>query len=475
MKKTLLIFILFLSSCSGASHTSVVVEATFADSKNSSVKIAPPKTKFEINLPEAQWSPVIIGSQTGKMLGEALQARNSIMVLTGDRLSTKEWEDKIFQMVKASSPQIKIVARNRGILDKIMLEHGEIPYRTTWKAAGTDVFGRPYMLPEDHPLKTEWLDKKMELKGAEAILVIDLIKPETQKLRELRENRRGSCDKLLDSIDQSYFDSAGYFKPLLTEINKLLADEFTRQLKEALPFLIKEIDDAIGATESSSELRCYNSYKKMLDQYQPCMTGSCEFAPKLFYQEAAIGMDMKPASIVPSICPGDMGRDYVKEITSAGARATEPFLGSIPEEWTTALLQLKSISSLKSVLSDFCDPSYRRFSAEDLQAARDEVSNISKNITDKIIDATWQKSSGQARVPHQGTISITAKASTTYDNLNIELKDLKEKLFSINKCTDSKRRPMMVTLIDVETSEVYFSGIDFEEQIICSDLAPGTP
>ncbi len=476
MIKFLLIFTaLVLGSCAGSKPSSVLVSTPTAKISGDTQNIDPPASRLSLSISETEWSPVVIGGSTGKMLTEALKQKDSVMILTGGKMTDDEWGDKIFHMVKAASPSTQIVARNRGVLDKILLEHGDIPYRRTWVAGGTDVFGRPYMLPEDHPLKTDWLSKKNVLKGAKAILMIDIINPESQKLKALRNQRRGNCDSLLQEIDNTSTDASQFFIPLQKKLNSLLAKEFARQLQQALPFWQKEIAQSKAVATSSSDIRCYNAYTKALKKYQPCIDNKCENAPKIYPSGGIIAMDMTPVSAIPDICPPDMGRDYIKELEEAGKRSAAAFLESIPDQWTNDIIRLKSLEDLKNIISNFCAPSYRRYSQNDLDSAKLQLKNYTANISNTIIDSSWKQASGQARIAGTGSVFILAKAVSTSDNLKIKLKNLQKKLSAMDRCKDSKRRPVQVVLVDVKTSEVYFSGIDFEEQIICEDLPPGTP
>ena len=70
--------------------------------------------------------------------------------------------------------------------DRLLEERGEIPYRVTMEPAGTDVLGRPYYLPKEHPLNTEWLERKSALKGADALLTVRRIDVGATTLRQTR-------------------------------------------------------------------------------------------------------------------------------------------------------------------------------------------------------------------------------------------------------------------------------------------------
>jgi hypothetical protein len=392
-------------------------------------------------------------------------------------MENKTWEDKIFNMVKAASPKTAILGRKRGVLHKLLMERGEIPFRRTWEAAGMDLFGHPYYIPKDHPLQTEWLTKKKALKGADTMLIMDIVKVDDQKLRQMRREKRGGCDNIISQINQQKTKAEEHFLPLVTSAGKALAKEFGRHLKVALPFWQSEIKQQLSEEPVTTEKqRCLNAYADMLKKYEPCINAACSLAPALYVEKGGIiGMDMTTALTIPGQCPANGGRNYVEELKQLGSKTTSRVLPAISDTWSPDLLKMKALSLLKNTMDEICTPAHRRFSTAQLQKGHKLVSDFIKEISELNNKSQWKSATGQEKITGHGGIEILAKTSDATNPLTTMAASLKNELNNMGKCRDSRRRPIQISLINVGTSEVYFSAIDFEEQFICENLAPGIP
>lgn len=433
-----------------------------------------PTAKLEFSVQDVDWSPVIIGPDSTTMLVEALKSKASIMVISGTRMQSPSDEHRIFQMVKAASPQTQIVARNKGILDEILLEKGEVPYRQTLEVGGQDFLGRPYLIPKNHPLKTDWLSKKKELKGAQAILIIDYVRPDDQKLRQMRAQHKGGCQALFSEIAKAIDDSGVFFDSLITEVNQALAEEFSLQLKAALPFWQNELSEGLAAVDAtSSEARCYKAYQKYVDTYQRCIDGDCLLAPAMHTQGGGvIGMEMSSAVAIPSGCVVNMGRDYVSELAALGKRASSRILQDIPNSWAGAFSKLKVLEKFEHRIEEVCAPAHRRYSADDLTQAKLAVSAFLQKASTAQILGKWTEAEGKQRIAGVGSITVFGRTKQDSSKFTSMFQELSGALKPLSRCRDSKRRPLQVVLVDVGSSEVFFSTILFEEQLFCEEMSP---
>jgi len=474
MKSAILPSLLFATCAAcGAPQPGILASTPSTAVGDGQGAIDPPPSALTVQLEPVPWSPVTIGGSGAATLAQALSKQSAIMVLTGERMTDEEWDDRIFQMVKAAAPDTKIVARNRGVLDDILMERGEIPFRQTWEVGGADVFGRPFMVPKDHPLKTDWLSKETVLKGAGAILLVDIIQPDSRKMNELRSARQGDCSGLLAALDAAVSGSAEHFSPLKEQLNKVLAEEFSRQMKEALPFWNEEIDDALAARPAGQEARCLSAYDGLLQSYEPCLSGPCAVGPAVFPIPAGvIGMEMSQTVTVPHDCPVGMGRDYVRELEAIGRRVVDSLLKQIPAKWAEDLARVDAVNDLRATMADICAPAHRRYTQESLDKARADVLAFIEQVPQTKVDGEWVSASGRERVPGTGSVVVLAKAVAGSGNLDMALQSVADGIRAMERCRDSRRRPMQVVLIDVGTSEVYFSAIVFEEQLFCEDMAP---
>ncbi|MBN2528174.1 MAG: hypothetical protein JXR76_17410 [Deltaproteobacteria bacterium] len=466
------VFCLILAGC-GSAQPNIMAETPRA-SDTPPKKFEEPGGAYTLNIQETDWSPASIGPDGAAMLAEALKKKESIMILVGSHMQGPTYEDRIYQMVKAAAPETKIVARNPVVLDEIMLERGEIPYRQTIEVGGQDVLGRPWLLPKDHPLNTDWLTKKKNLKGADAILLIDFVSPDDQKLRQMRAQVRGGCDAFISELKGGVAQSASYFTGITTQVNAALATEFTRQMRAALPFWEEELKRGMAqVTPASEEGRCLSAYEKMLSRYQPCQNGSCPLAPMLHMNGAGvIGMELSGAAIVPHTCPVGMGRDYVRELSSIGQQIALKTMTEIPAAWASAFTKMHVLTQLETALSEQCAPAHRRYAEADLATAKKALNSFLQQAVSATTSGKWEAAEGEERVPGVGAVRVFARA-TAATSPNLRFEDELQRIFDpLNRCKDSKRRPVQLVLVDVGSSEVYFSAIVFEEQVFCENLPP---
>ena len=461
-----------LVSCGHAQPS--ILAATPDPGQSPPRKFKEPTGELSFSVQPTEWAPATIGPDGAAMLTDALKNIKSIMVLTGSQMSDPVFEDRVYQMVKAASPETKIVARNHAVLDEIMLERGEIPYRQTWEVGGQDVLGRPWLLPKDHPLKTDWLEKKKLLKGAEAILIINFVKVDDQKLREMRSQVHGGCDGLLGELKRGVAHSGAWFSSLLEQVNDALATEFSRQMQTMLPFWQDELQQGMSlADPGSQDARCYGAYQKFLNRYDDCLKGRCEGAPALHVEGGGvIGMELSSAAAIPHDCPTGMGRNYVDELVTVGERVSRDVMKDIPAGWAGEFSKVDILSRLDNELADLCAPAYRRYAASDLDVARKAVETFLQQVVTTRFQGSWEPAEGTERIAGVGAVRVFGKAKPKTGEDKVWTAQLRDIFKPLNRCRDSKRRPVQIALVDVGTSEVYFSAVVFEEQLFCEDLPP---
>ena len=467
---------LLLTNCGGGS--TVLATTPTPDEASSITRIAPPDGKLPIPNLSATWTPAMIGGKQGEMLNAAIADRGAVMMVLGRNLSGAAWEDRIFQMIKAASEKTSVVARKRGTLDKLLLERGEIPYRRTLEATGVDVLGRPYYLPKDHMLNTEWLSRKKALKGADTLMTVRGLKVDDQKLKELRKRRRGGCDKLEAALAGASYEATTFFEPFMSWADEELQGAFERHLRKAVPFWRQEISSALNRGDpGGDEAGCLNAYRNYLDEFAPCMEGSCDARPKvgLATDGVVIGMDMASQNLVPDRCPSGLIRNYVNEISDLASRAVEEVLPGLGGDWTAELLRYNALKKIERGMKDFCAPSHRRISTNDLTSAREQLRVLASDLRENTPSGEWISATGQDRIPGVGPVEILAQIRAKGVDPEEDAARFVARLRDFNRCTQGDERLLQVALVDVGSSEVVFMGIFFEEQLVCEDMPPGTP
>ena len=466
------VFCLMMMACG---HTQPdILAATPSAGQSEPRKFNEPGSELAFAVKKTSWAPATIGPASAATLAQALNDKQSLMILLGKQFQGPSDEDRVFQMVKAAAPETKIVARNSAILDEILLERGEIPYRQTWEVGGQDVFGRPWLLPKDHPLQTDWLQKKTELKGAEAILLMDYVTPDERKLREMRAQTRGGCDELHAEITRSISISESWFSVFVDQVNDALASEFTRQMKTALPFWKNELAQSRSqVAPGTHDARCFAAYDKFLSRYDDCLSDNCSLSPMLHAEAGGvIGMELSGAVVIPHDCPVGVGRNYVDELMEIGRRISREIMAEIPQRWAGEFSKLGMLTKLEERLTDLCAPAHRRYAPADLATAQEKVNAFLEHVVSGSFQGSWESAEGKARVPGVGSVLLFGRAKSKGGEWAVWDAQLSDIFKPLNRCRDSQRRAVQVGLVDVATSEVYFSAIVFEEQLFCEGLPP---
>ncbi len=467
---------LLLTNCGGGS--TVLATTPTPDGASSITRIAPPNGKLPIPDLSAQWTPAMIGGKQGEMLTAAIADRNAVIMVLERSLSGAAWEDRIFQMIKAASEKTSVVARKRGTLDKLLLERGEIPYRRTLEASGVDVLGQPYYLPKDHMLNTEWLSRKKALKGADTLMTVRGLRVDDRKLKELRKRRRGGCDKLEATLAGASNEATTFFEPFMSWADEELQGAFERHLRKAVPFWRREISSALNRVDpGGEEAGCLDAYRDYLDEFAPCMEGSCAASPKLGLATdgVVIGMDMAPRNLVSDRCPSGLMRNYVGEMSDLASRAVEEVLPMLGGDWTGELLRYNALTRIERGMKDFCAPSHRRISMNDLTSAREQLNVLASDLSEVTPVGEWISASGQDRIPGTGPVEILARVQAKGGDPEEAAARFVARLRDFNRCAQGDERLLQVALVDVGSSEVVFMGIFFEEQLVCEDMPPGMP
>ncbi|MBW2277518.1 MAG: hypothetical protein JRF63_08505 [Deltaproteobacteria bacterium] len=441
------------------------------------IKVPPPDGSFELDVPVSAWTPVMIGGDQGAMLGRALADRKAVMMVLGSSVGDAAFEEQVFRMVKAAAPEIAVVARARATLDQLLQERGEIPYRVTMEPSGTDVLGRPYYLPKEHMLQTEWLTKKKALKGAEGLLTVRRVTVDDKRLRELRDRRRGSCGELIGALDVGMSGAKSFFEPYAEAVDQALEKAFTRHLEKALLFWNDELAAARQrAVPGGEDARCIEAYQEFVDRYAPCAEGSCRERPMLVLRTGGlIGMDNDPFGALPDRCPTSAVRDYGGEMKDLASRAVGDVLPHLGGAWGGELMRYGALSCVADGVDELCAPRHRRFSAQDLEAARGELDAFLTKLGGLEADGEWVEAGGLERSPGVGPVAVLARVQARGDDPVAGAVLLLERLRRLERCDEGGERLLQAALVDVGSSEVVFMGIFFEEQLLCEGLPPGHP
>jgi len=473
------VFASTLLCCAGCGGGAIVLATTpVPDGTVTRAAFVPPAGRLALEAPAATWAPAMYGeARAGSMLADALAARRSVMIVLGDELAGATWEERVVRMVKAAARDTAVVARARGTLDRLLEERGEIPYRVTMEPAGTDAFGRPYYLPKEHPLNTDWLSKKKELKGAEALLTVRRVTPDVERVKELRRAVRGGCDEVRGALGAQRDTAARYFDDLSEQADIALAEAFRKHLEKALPFWRAEIDARRGEADPENDPGCLDAYHGFVESYASCVGGACALGPKLFASlGGVIAMDDGPANAVPPRCAATGGRDYVRELREVAGHAAAEIAPAVPEEYLGELVRLGAFEDVITRLDDFCSPRHRRFTEKDVADAVDEVRRLVEGVASSVARGELTPSTGQERIAGIGPVRVLSRVRPLGDDLRAVSAEIFERLAGAARCANGAGDEVLQTaVVDVGSSEVVFMGLFFEEQILCEDLAPQRP
>ncbi len=464
----------FAASCGGGG--AVLAVTPLPDSTPAAAGMPDPDGRLEVSVPAAEWTPAMYGGDEGRMLSAALAARASVMLVL-DRGADAAFEERVVRMCKAAAPDTAVVARSRGTLDLLLEERGEIPYRITMEPAGTDILGRPYFLPKEHPLYTDWLAKKKTLKGAEGLLTVRPIKVGDQRLRELRERRRGGCEDARRELDAGLGAAAAFFAPYVDAADRALEASFRRHLEKALPFWRAEIDgDRERAAPTGPEARCLAAYSGLAESLSTCLNRSCPLAPRLHLAAGGlVAFDPSDVDAIPEGCPAAGGRDYRRELDQVHARAVDEVLETLNGPWTGEIVRHAAYERVTSAFDDACGARHRRIAGEDVEGIRAAVREVLERLAGQDLAGEWYAAAGLERSPGHGPVRVLARLRPVGPDPRADAAHLAERLRGADRCIGRGERTLQATLVDVGTSEVVFMGVFFEEQLLCEDLAPGQP
>jgi len=438
--------------------------------------LAPPGEKFSVPVSEISWIPAAPGSGLAGDFVRALRDQKSVALLLPAEMSDGLMEDRIYQMIRSAAPETKVVARAKGVLDKLLEERGEIPYRVTLQPGGAYVLVRPYNLPKEHPLNTDWLAKKTALKGAKALLTIRPIRGDDQKLRELRRRQQGGCDEMLASLQDALDQAPEYFESVVDVSLATLSESFARHLDLALPFWMDELAETERSQMPGSlGNRCVEAYRVFLKGYEPCLEGPCQIGPRIYATgRGFVGM-VDTSQLIPEGCSRAGLRDYRAEIVDLGGRAAEEMLAALNDGWPCEFLRYGGLERLQNNLEQFCTPRHRRLREGDLEGVRQEVQRFLSRLKVADLQGEWQKRQGLERAPRVGPIHVLARVQVAGFDPVAEADQLEKKMRRLEHCIGGGERLLQAALIDVGTSEVHFMGIFFEEELLCDGFAPGFP
>lgn len=481
MGKPCLCFVLFLCGthllgCGGGGRGYLSEETPLPEGGPTGEPLAPPVGKFPVPETLPVWTPETPGSGLASEFVKALQDQESVALILPSGLTNAQMEDRVYQMVRKAAPATKVVARGRGVLDQLLEERGEIPYRVTLEPGGTDVLGRPYYLPREHPLNTDWLAESKPLKGAKALLTVRPLQVDEQKMRELRRRREGGCEEAEAVLKEATERAPVFFRPLEAASLATLAGSFRRHLTVALPFWREELE-TIEREQMPGSLghRCVEAYNVFLQGYEACLTAECPIGPKIYATGRGVVGMVDTSQLIPEGCPTQGMRDYKSEIVFLGTRATQDVLSAFDRGWPGELLRYGGVERVQRALNKFCASRHRRIHVEDLARVQEGVERFFEKLRSEELEGSWQMRKGLERVPQVGPIHILARVQVAGVDPVQEADALRTEMRRIEHCIEGDEDLLQAAIIDVGTSEVHFMGIFFEEELLCDGFQPGFP
>ena len=423
------------------------------------------------------WTPHMYGANEGAMLTNALKDHKSLMLILDKHLDGTEVEQQLHSMIKAASPQTAILARGTTVLDALLKERGEIPYRTTLEHAGSDILGRPVFVPKEHPLNTDWLSKKKALNGADTVMTVRKITLTDERLREIKKRDRGGCDQTISELTQTLTDNGEAFKNFKDELDRALQETFVTRIGYDLPQWKAELAEAeTEVNPKGSKATCLKEITAFVNKLDTCRETDCEIGPRFFPNAGGfIGMNEENSFGITDRCLDVAPRNYVKELERAVTETVAAVLPAISDKSSGDLQRLGAVEHLVNGMKDVCTIAHRRISSEDLKIARSELSTFASRLSEQTVSATWKSAGGLERVAGEGPVKVFAKARPTGGDAIADADTLITRIKQMSKCHRGHENIYQVTLIEVGTSKVVFMDLFFGEQLFCEDLAPGQP
>ena len=220
------------------------------------------------------------------------------------------------------------------------------------------------------------------------------------------------------------------------------------------------------------DTQLYHSYQALLDDYRPCVSGTCATGPHLhLVLGGIIGMDDR-ALTIPRTCPVPGMWDYAEEIDRLARRAVQETLLELDGGWIPELLRYSGLAEIRRGLETYCTPRHRRIVPEDLDGARGQLNTYLSELGGKSYAGTWEPAQGLERVPGVGPKKVLARIRATGVNPAHDAATIMKNVRDIDRCDDRRERLFQTILIDVGTSEVTFMGIFFEEELLCDGMPP---
>ena len=414
-----------------------------------------------------------------EQLRSRLRGHESVALHLGDRFGGSEWAGRMGSMLRTVVPSTAVAG----------LVEGVGPYAgVTLPLERRDdaVAARPRYRWTEGPMRSP----TAEAPGASAVLVIDDAEVEPGAWRALPARAVGSCRAPMNALAAGQEQSLAELEPFLDHADAVLWQVYRPALSAIVPRLAEELEPYEGLRTraefddngSWEQYQCGHAYWEYLQNFARCGedSSSCPSAPRIFLIGGARIGTAEPSFYIPDGCAAKVGRDYVVQLRDVASEAAQVAQEHLASSWVALADRLGAVTEVYEALEDVCTPRRRRFAPEDLEVARQRLTEIGEALaSDEMAHprGQWTMAVTQFHVPGYGPVQQVAEydagVGSPSESAVAQARGLRELLLQRALCRSAQPAlPLATALVDGDTGQVEFFGFFFEEELFCGELSP---
>jgi hypothetical protein len=244
-------------------------------------------------------------------------------------------------------------------------------------------------------------------------------------------------------------------------------------LASALPFWRDELEKISKLSESGSiEARCHDAYVELLATYEKCMTSNCAGAPRLYAEGGGVAGIPDPRLMIPPVCPVAGMRNYASEINDLADRSVVEVLPALDHGWAAEFARFGGLERIRQVVGRGCEARHRRYRSTDIEELRSATGTFLTDLGNTDFTAMWESAPGTVRVSGVGPVKVFARVKVSTGQPYISAAAIEREFRAAAHCSAGNGEIMQAVVIDVDSMEVKFMGLFFDEQLLCEDFLP---
>lgn len=438
---------------------------------------APPRSGLAVPSLDVAWSPPIRTAGDAEALAEALAEVGAVEVVLGPSLAG--WEAQVGRVAAAIAPETRVAGVRAGAQAAMVADAAALA------APREPGSGRPRYAAAGLRLRDTWL--KGQDTQAAALLAIDASAVDLPAWNALPAAAVGGCEPAIRALAEGQEQGLAQLEAFLNHADALLWKLYSAELQAFLPELRAELQayaSAAPPTEPAARAQhdCGRAYWDYLQAYLRCDAAErCAVAPRLVLSAGGARIAApEPALVVSDRCPALVGRDYRSELRQLGRDAAEATGAALDAGWSTLADRIGGFSEVHAALEDVCTPRRWRFSAADLEEARERLARVGQALGSAELaapQAAWRPAEGEVYAPGVGAVHLLARFDPGPGSINATIAEgaraLREFVLSRALCRGGHDpKPLSLMLADAKTGGARFFGYFYAEELVCGELPP---